>query len=59
MKTEDLLKAIKSLRAACDVLRGRELSIREQVRLGGDCFSAAYDLEQALLKAHPETKVEA
>ncbi len=59
MKTEDLLKTIKALREASAVLRGAESSISAQVRLGGECFSAAYDLEQALIQAHPETKVEA
>ncbi len=59
MKTEDLLKAIKALREANTFLWLGGLSISAQVKLGSECHSAAYDLEQALLKAHPETKVEA
>lgn len=59
MKTADILKAIAALDEAGKALRVGDASVTEQIRVGGECWTAAYHLRRALEAEHPECKVEA
>lgn len=57
MKTETVLKAIDALKKANDALMLGNLGIAQQIKLGGECFSAAFHLRAELEKAIPEVEI--
>lgn len=59
MKTETILKAIAALNAGGDMLYiGHPDSVKEQMKIGAECRSIAYDLQKELTADVPELKVE-
>lgn len=58
MKTETILKAIDALRKARHALISGQLPISEQIALGSECFTAAWNLQYELVKDVPEVKAE-
>ena len=58
MKTATILRAIDALEKANDALVMGDLYISAQIKLGGECFGAAFQLRAELERELPDVKVE-
>ena len=59
MRTETILRAIADLNKAAAALRGGNLDISAQIRLGSECAIASIQLQHELEQAVPEVKIAA